>query len=164
MRQSVQTELAAAFNTDGIQGFRDKASFFAGEIQDQFLPIFTEMTGDAQLAQQMVDALKRELGLLPEQVEVQVRLSQIEAARGALEIFKGDIEKLPPEVSTNIKTLWAKGDTIAGCRRSTTTSSPTGKRPSTSTRSSTRRPRWTPPSSRHRQRCRCRRSRPLRRH
>jgi hypothetical protein len=110
MRGTIQTELAAAFDTGGVQGFVDKAGFFAQQITDQFLPIFEKMTGDAGLAQDKVNELLTELGLMPEQVQVQIELTRQEQAMAALETFRGVIEKLPLAKQIAINTAIAEGD------------------------------------------------------
>jgi hypothetical protein len=112
MRDSIQTELTAAFDTGGIQAYRDKAAFFLGEVRDQFKTAFMEAGATEDEAIAKADELAAALGLLPKQVEIQIKLTQAEAARKALEIFKSDIDSLPPEIRTEIKSLWAQGSTV----------------------------------------------------
>ena len=110
MRGTIQTELAAAFDVGGVQGFVDKAGFFAQQITDQFLPIFQQMTGDAGLAQQKVNELLDELGLLPTDVTVALNVTREQQAMAALEAFDSFISGLPEEKEIAIRTAIASGD------------------------------------------------------
>lgn len=110
MRTSIQAELKNAFDTGGVQAFADKAAFFRGEIEDQFLPIFTKLTGNAETAKAMVAQLEHEIGILPADKEVEIRLTRIEQAQRALDNFSGFIDQLSQGKQIEIRTHMAEGD------------------------------------------------------
>ena len=111
MRGSIQTELAAAFETGGIDAYTEKSRFFAEEILDQFPAKFEAMGASQEEAQAQTLALIADLGLLPEDVEIMIKLTREEEARAAIEQFGSFIDTyLPPEVGVAIRTAVSSGD------------------------------------------------------
>jgi hypothetical protein len=110
MRDSIQTELKAAFDTGGIDAYSKKADFFATEILDQFPAKFEAMGASEEEAQAQTQALLDDLGLLPAEKQIVIQLTREEEARNALEAFSGFIDKLPSSVQIPINTAIAEGD------------------------------------------------------
>jgi hypothetical protein len=110
MRGTIQTELQAAFDTGGIEAYTAKAEFFRGQVLDQFPQSFRDAGAGAADATRLTNDLVGELGLLPEDVEVMIRLTREEEARNALEAFSSVIAGMPTAVQVAINTMIAEGD------------------------------------------------------
>lgn len=114
MRDAIQTELSAALTTAGgdFDSLRDKAAFFRDEISTQFLGAFREMGLGPEEAQGKVDELLSALGLLPDQVETQIQLTQAEEAMRKIELFGSALTNLPPEVQAKVAAAIDASDPI----------------------------------------------------
>jgi hypothetical protein len=104
MRDAIQTELGAALQSGGgdFQAFTDKAAFFRGEITDQFTKQFEKMGLGPVQATTKVNELLSALGLLPDQVETQIKLSKDDEALKKLQLFSSAIADLPPEIQAKV--------------------------------------------------------------
>jgi hypothetical protein len=110
MRDSVQTELQGVFATEGIDAWSEKFDFFAAEARMQFTQMFLGMGLSLDEATTKTDELLGELGLLPASKEVQIKLTNEQQARAALDTFAGFIAKLPENVQVAINTAIAEED------------------------------------------------------
>jgi hypothetical protein len=109
-RGAIQDELAYALETGGIDAYTEKAKFFRDEILAQFPQMFQDMGLSQEEATAKTTELLDELGLLPSDVEIQVKLTREQEAMRALDAFKDVIATLPPDVQVAINTAIAEGD------------------------------------------------------
>jgi hypothetical protein len=110
MREPIQAELQAAFDTGGIDAYSEKADFFAGQIRDQMPAAFQAAGASADEAATLTEGLLDELELLPADKEIMIRLTREEEARNALEAFSTVISQMPTAVQVAINTMIAEGD------------------------------------------------------
>ena len=111
MRDTIQTELNAAFETGGIDAYVEKADFFRTQVLEQFPAAFQNMGASSEEATAQAQALADELGLMPEDIEIMIQLTRAEEAKAALEQFSSFIDTyLPPEVAVAIHTAISAGD------------------------------------------------------
>lgn len=111
MRTSIQTELQAAFNTDGIKGFTDKFDFFAGQVREQFTDMFRGMGLPEDQVQAQVQRILGDLSLLPKDKTILIKLTRDQESKNALDLFKADIEAIEqanPQI--DIRTKLQAGD------------------------------------------------------
>jgi len=111
MRDTIQAELNAAFETGGIDAYTAKAEFFRAQVLEQFPAAFQAMGASSEEATAQATALADELGLMPEDIQIMIQLTRAEEAKAALEQFSSFIDTyLPPEVAVAIRTAIAEGD------------------------------------------------------
>ena len=90
MRDSIQTELQAAFDTGGIDAYTSKAAFFRDEILAQYPQAFRDAGAGAEEADRLTADLVADLGLLPRDVEIMIALTHEEEARRARRVLRGN--------------------------------------------------------------------------
>jgi hypothetical protein len=110
MREPIQTELTHAFDTGGVDAFVEKARFFRREVVTQFTQSLMDAGVSAEEAQAQARQLADELGLMPRDVRIAIRLTREEEARAALAAFSSVIADLPEEQQIRINTAIAEGD------------------------------------------------------
>ncbi len=103
---SVHTEMAQAFDAGGAQGVRD----WSANTRQAIIDALPEGVTDEQV-QEILGAL----GLLPEQVEIEIRLSNEDRARSVLDSIAGVIAGLPDYVQLRVAAI-AEDDPIAALR------------------------------------------------
>ena len=113
MRDTIQTELTAAFETGGIDAYTEKAEFFRTQVLEQFPGAFEKMGASSEEATAQATALADELGLMPEDIEIMIQLTREEEARAALDAFSSVISQLPESAQVTINTAVAQGDVEA---------------------------------------------------
>jgi len=113
MRDTIQTELQAAFDTGGIEAYIEKAAFFRREVGPQFRQAFIDAGAGPREADRLVRELMDDLELLPKDVQIQVQLTRQEEARNALAAFASVIELMPESVQVAINARIAEGDVEA---------------------------------------------------
>jgi hypothetical protein len=111
MRGSMQTELKAAFDSGGVKAFSDKFDFFAGQVREQFTGLFRGLGLPEDQVQRQVQAILDDLGLLPKQKEIIIKLTRDQEAKNALDLFMSDIDKIEEAQPTvDIRARIAEGD------------------------------------------------------
>lgn len=103
--QSVETEMAQAFDTGGASGVREWAENTRTAIENS-------LRGAGIESQRQIDQILSALGLLPEQVDVAIQVSNEERARNVIAGMESAIANLPTEVQLQIAAV-ADQDPIA---------------------------------------------------
>lgn len=112
LRDSIQLELTAALEQGGgkFDSLREKAGFFRGEITTQFTSAFEAMGLSSDEVDEKVTELLGSLGLLPSQVETQIKITKDQEAMKKIELFSSALDDLPPEVQSQVVALVEEGN------------------------------------------------------
>ena len=108
MAGQIQTEMAKAFEGGGAAGVTQWATDTARAITDQLI-------GAGVTSQEEINKILGYLGLLPEQVDMAIRISGEQQARDAVNLILGAVGDVPPEVVVSVAAKMAD-DPVAALR------------------------------------------------
>jgi pentatricopeptide repeat protein len=106
-QQQLSTLLSTGATTQQVQ---DAAKGYADFIRSQLIPVFQAQGSSTEDAKAKAEAYIKQLGLTPDQVNTQIVLGGVEAARQQLQFLQGDFDNIPDTVRKEIYAAVRRGE------------------------------------------------------